>query len=141
MTTDEQAVWAEHFQRLQRLMASGQPILAGPTLGTVNTGLVIFEAPGEQAARQVMEEDPVVCAATHAGKSARFGHRCCADETDLHDGPSSCQRLGEVTWLHTRCGMCGRLRDPYPPSPLVASVSTGRQPPDAWPRPRRVGHL
>jgi uncharacterized protein YciI len=60
MTSDEETVWAEHFQRLQSLLASGQLILAGPTLGTVNTGLVIFEAPDEQAARQFMEEDPVV---------------------------------------------------------------------------------
>jgi uncharacterized protein YciI len=60
MTADEKMAWAEHFQRLQRLLARGQLILAGPTLGTVNTGLVIFEAPDEQAARQVMEEDPAV---------------------------------------------------------------------------------
>jgi uncharacterized protein YciI len=60
MTAEEQAAWAEHFQRLQRLLADGQLILAGPTLGPVNTGLVIFDAPDEQAARQVMAEDPVV---------------------------------------------------------------------------------
>jgi len=60
MTADEKTIWAEHFQRLQRLLASGQLILAGPTLGTVNTGLVIFDAPDQEAARQVMEEDPVV---------------------------------------------------------------------------------
>jgi uncharacterized protein YciI len=60
MTADEKTIWAEHFQRLQRLLASGQLILAGPTLGTVNTGLVIFDAPDEQAARQVMAEDPVI---------------------------------------------------------------------------------
>src|SRR5438045_8736966 len=60
MTAEEETVWAEHFQRLQRLLADGQLILAGPTLGTANTGLVIFDAPDEQAARQVMEEDPVV---------------------------------------------------------------------------------
>ena len=45
MTAEEETVWAEHFQRLQRLLADGQLILAGPTLGTANTGLVIFDAP------------------------------------------------------------------------------------------------
>jgi uncharacterized protein YciI len=60
MTAEEEAVWAEHFQRLQGLLASGQLILAGPTLGAVNTGLIVFDAPDEQAARQVMEDDPVV---------------------------------------------------------------------------------
>jgi uncharacterized protein YciI len=60
ITPEEEAVWVEHFQRLQDLLASGQLIMAGPTLGSVNTGLCIFDAPDEQAARQVMEEDPVV---------------------------------------------------------------------------------
>lgn len=60
MTAEEETVWAEHFLRLKGLLASGQLILAGPTLGTANTGLVIFDAPDEQAARLVMEEDPVV---------------------------------------------------------------------------------
>jgi uncharacterized protein YciI len=60
ITAEEEAVWVEHFQRLQGLLASGQLILAGPTLGTINTGLCVFEAPDEQAARQIMEQDPVV---------------------------------------------------------------------------------
>lgn len=48
MTAEEETVWAGHFQRLKGLLASGQLILAGPTLGTANTGLVIFDAPDEQ---------------------------------------------------------------------------------------------
>jgi uncharacterized protein YciI len=60
MTDAEQAVWAEHFARLQRLLADGQLILAGPTLGRINTGMCVFEAPDEAAARQVMAEDPVI---------------------------------------------------------------------------------
>ena len=32
MTDDEKSVWAEHFAQLQRLLAAGQLILAGPTL-------------------------------------------------------------------------------------------------------------
>jgi uncharacterized protein YciI len=60
MTAAEKDVWAEHLERLQRLLADGQLILAGPTLGTINTGLAIFEAPSEDAARQIMEADPVI---------------------------------------------------------------------------------
>jgi uncharacterized protein YciI len=60
MTATEKAVWEEHVARLQRLLADGQLILAGPTLGSINTGLVIFDAPDEDAARHVMDEDPVI---------------------------------------------------------------------------------
>jgi uncharacterized protein YciI len=60
ITDAEQAVWAEHFARLQRMLANGQLILAGPTLGRINTGVCVFEAPDEAAARQVMAEDPVI---------------------------------------------------------------------------------
>jgi uncharacterized protein YciI len=59
MTEEEQAVWGVHFERLQRLLANGTLIMAGPTLGDVNTGIAIFEAPDEEAARRIMEEDPV----------------------------------------------------------------------------------
>lgn len=60
MTAEQQAAWAEHFERLQSLLAAGRLILAGPTLGIVNTGLVIFDAADEDAARQLMAEDPVI---------------------------------------------------------------------------------
>lgn len=72
ITAAEKTVWAEHFERLQRLLASGQLILAGPALGTVNTGLVIFEAPHEQTARQVMAEDPVVLGGYAPGEVRPF---------------------------------------------------------------------
>ena len=60
MTTEEQAVWAVHFDRLRRLMDEGIMIAVGPTLGRINTGIAIFEAPDEEAARKIMEDDPVV---------------------------------------------------------------------------------
>jgi hypothetical protein len=47
MTDEEREVWATHFERLRRLLAEGVTILAGPTLGTVNTGIHVFEAPDE----------------------------------------------------------------------------------------------
>ena len=60
MTDDEKSVWAAHFDRLQRLLAARQLILAGPTLGRVNTGVAVFEAPDEDAARQIMAADPAI---------------------------------------------------------------------------------
>ena len=32
----------------------------GPTLGRNNTGLAVFEAPDEDAARRIMDEDPSI---------------------------------------------------------------------------------
>ena len=58
MTDEERAAWGVHFERLQRLLADGTLILAGPTLGTVNTGVAVIEAPDEDAARTILEEDP-----------------------------------------------------------------------------------
>lgn len=48
-----------HFEYLQRLLADGILIIAGPTLGSTNTGISIFEAPDEAAAKKIMEDDPV----------------------------------------------------------------------------------
>src|ERR1700686_1416382 len=60
MTDQESEVWRIHFVRLKRLLRDGVLVMAGPTLGTVNTGLVIIDAADEAAARQLMNEDPVI---------------------------------------------------------------------------------
>jgi uncharacterized protein YciI len=60
MTDEEKQVWAVHFERFERLLAEGVVVLVGPTLGPINTGIAIIEAPDEDAARRLMEEDPVV---------------------------------------------------------------------------------
>jgi uncharacterized protein YciI len=62
MTEREQQAFAEHFAVLQRLLADGVLVLAGPTLGPVNTGIMVFEAPDEDAARQIVRDDPTVVA-------------------------------------------------------------------------------
>ncbi|HLM65446.1 MAG TPA: YciI family protein [Acidimicrobiales bacterium] len=72
MTEDEQAVWATHFERLQRLLAEGVIILVGPTLGPVNTGIAVFEAEDEPAARQIMEEDPAIASGIATGELRPF---------------------------------------------------------------------
>jgi uncharacterized protein YciI len=60
MTEEEVAVWGVHFERFERMLAEGSLILVGPTLGPTNTGIAIFEAPDEDAARRIMDEDPVI---------------------------------------------------------------------------------
>ena len=60
MSDEEREAWGVHFARLQRLLAEGSLILAGPTLGHVNTGIAVFEAEDEDAARRIMEDDPCV---------------------------------------------------------------------------------
>jgi len=60
ITAAERLVWAEHFERLKALLEEGVLILAGPTLGTINTGLAVFEAPDEAAARAIMNADPTI---------------------------------------------------------------------------------
>jgi uncharacterized protein YciI len=72
MTDEEREVWGVHFERLQRLLAEGVTILAGPTLGTVNTGIHVFEAPDEQAARRIMEEDPAIAGGYVRGELRPF---------------------------------------------------------------------
>jgi uncharacterized protein YciI len=72
MTAEEKAVWAEHFTRLQGLLADGQLILAGPTLGPTNTGISIFEAADEEAAQKFMAEDPVILSGFARGELRPF---------------------------------------------------------------------
>ena len=72
MTPEELEVWGVHFERLQRLLAAGTLVLAGPTLGAVNTGIAVIEAPDEDAARRIMEEDPVIAGGFARGELRPF---------------------------------------------------------------------
>ena len=72
MTEDEKAAWAVHFERFQRALADGTVILVGPTLGTTNTGICVFEAPDEAAARRFMDEDPVFLGGFATGELRPF---------------------------------------------------------------------
>ena len=72
MTEEEKAAWAIHFERFERLLAEGVIILVGPTLGTINTGIAIFEAPDELAARMLMDEDPVIAGGFARGELRSF---------------------------------------------------------------------
>jgi uncharacterized protein YciI len=72
MTDEEKAIWSVHFERFERLLAEGVLILVGPTLGRHNTGIAIFEAPDEDAARKLMDEDPVIAGGFARGELRPF---------------------------------------------------------------------
>ena len=72
MTDEERAVWSVHFARFERLLADGVMILVGPTLGRVNTGIAVFEAPDEESARRIMEEDPAIASGIARGELRPF---------------------------------------------------------------------
>jgi len=60
LTEEEAAAFEAHARFLGRLLADGVLVLGGPTLGTVNTGIAVFEAPDEAAAQAIVAQDPVV---------------------------------------------------------------------------------
>jgi len=72
MTDDEKAAWSVHFERFEEALADGTIILVGPTLGPTNTGICVFEAPDEAAARRFMEEDPVFVGGFATGELRPF---------------------------------------------------------------------
>ncbi|GAA1641086.1 YciI family protein [Georgenia ruanii] len=72
MTDEERRVWAGHAALLRRRLEDGSLILAGPTLGPVNTGICVFEAPDEDAARRYMAEDPTIASGIARGELRPF---------------------------------------------------------------------
>ena len=72
MTDEEKAVWGTHFERLKRLLAEGTLILAGPTLGPVNTGIAVFESPDEESAQAFMNADPAIASGIATGELRPF---------------------------------------------------------------------
>jgi uncharacterized protein YciI len=72
MTDEEKEVWSVHFERFERMLAEGMIVLVGPTLGPINTGVTIFEAPDEQRARKIMDEDPVIAGGFARGELRPF---------------------------------------------------------------------
>ena len=72
MTDEEKEVWSVHFARFQRMLAAGDLILVGPTLGSINTGIAIFEAPDEVEARRIMDEDPTIAGGFARGELQPF---------------------------------------------------------------------
>jgi uncharacterized protein YciI len=62
MTDAERSAFEAHATWLRGLLADGALIVSGPCLGTVNTGIMIFEAPSEEVARRIVAGEPVTSA-------------------------------------------------------------------------------
>ncbi len=58
MTEAERSAFDAHAAWLRTLLANGALIVSGPCLGNVNTGIAIFEAPDEDAARTSSPTSP-----------------------------------------------------------------------------------
>ena len=72
MTEAEIETWERHFTRLERMRDDGILILAGPTLGPINTGITIFEAPDEATAQKLVDDDPAVLGGFARGELRPF---------------------------------------------------------------------
>jgi uncharacterized protein YciI len=72
MTPEEQDAFDDHLDYMEKLLIDGTLVLAGPTLGPANTGLVIFEAEDGAAARAIMDADPPVAQGLVRGQLRPF---------------------------------------------------------------------
>jgi uncharacterized protein YciI len=86
MTPEEEEVWGVHFARLRRLLDEGVMVLVGPTLGPVNTGIAVFEAPDEEAALRIMNEDPTIAGGHAHGELRPFRISLLRGRDDLSSG-------------------------------------------------------
>lgn len=59
----------EHSPHLERLLADGTLILAGPTWGTpMNDGIAVIEAPDRASAEAIMNSDPAIASGLMTGE-------------------------------------------------------------------------
>ncbi len=85
MTENEAEAFSQHFEYLRNHHTAGRLLLAGPTLGPHNTGIVVFTATDELDARSFMENDPAIIAGVARGELRPFrvsllGHTPAAGE-------------------------------------------------------------
>lgn len=62
ITEEEAALMGAHAAYLEQQLTDGVLVLAGPTFGDTNTGITIFDAEDEEAARAIMLADPAIAA-------------------------------------------------------------------------------
>jgi uncharacterized protein YciI len=71
ITDEEQEIMSRHFGYLQRLLAEGKLVLAGPSLGPV-FGVSVFEADDIDEARRIVDADPAVSCGLQTAEVSPF---------------------------------------------------------------------
>jgi len=59
MTDGERSAFEAHAAWRRNLLTEGVLIVSGPCLGKINTGVMIFDAPNEDAAQRIIAGEPV----------------------------------------------------------------------------------
>ncbi|MDQ4027619.1 MAG: YciI family protein [Actinomycetota bacterium] len=72
MTEEEGAAWQRHFEWVEGLFQEGSLLMVGATGGRTNTGIGVFEAPTEEAAREVVSKDPAAAGGFAQGELRPF---------------------------------------------------------------------
>ncbi|HEY2916896.1 MAG TPA: YciI family protein [Candidatus Limnocylindrales bacterium] len=72
MTDAESEAWGRHWALAKRRFEDGNVVLMGPTLGRDNTGICVFEAEDEAAARAYMAADPAIAEGFARGELRPF---------------------------------------------------------------------
>ncbi len=65
MSESEQEIMAQHFAYLSRLVDEGQVLIAGPCFSSPPFGLVVIHASSEEAAAEMLRQDPSVREGLH----------------------------------------------------------------------------
>ncbi|RLV50704.1 hypothetical protein D9V37_01680 [Nocardioides mangrovicus] len=73
LSESEREVFGRHAQYQAELLEAGTLLLSGPTFGPENTGICVFTADDEAAARAVMEADPAVSSGVMRGDLRLMG--------------------------------------------------------------------
>ena len=71
-TPEQYAKVNEHFNYLKKMTEEGRVVLAGPSTEPPYTGIVIFHAEDEAAAKKIMDRDPAVAAGLFQARLSPF---------------------------------------------------------------------
>jgi hypothetical protein len=72
MTDQQRETLRSPFRVRKRLAGERTLLLAGSTLGSVSTGIAVFQAPAQAAGEEIMASDPVISGGYARGELSAF---------------------------------------------------------------------